>query len=72
MINMKKMIWEGWTVGDFVEELLPELDMIMSGNAITRPFKTKKELEKWCIENQPYYKKKIPEVISYFWERYGL
>ena len=72
MINMKKMIWEGWTVGDFVEDLKPELDMIMSGNAITRPFKTKKELEKWCSDNQPYYKKKIPEVVSYFCDRYGL
>ena len=30
MIDLQKHIWEGWTVGDFVEHLAPELDRIMS------------------------------------------
>ena len=57
MIDLQKHIWEGWTVGDFVERLAPELDRIMSGRSWRRPFTTKQELATWCRENQPYYKK---------------
>ena len=56
MIDLQKHIWEGWTVGDFVERLTPELDHIMSGCSWRRPFTTKQELAMWCRENQPYYK----------------
>lgn len=41
MIDLQKHIWEGWTVGDFVERLAPELDRIMSGRSWRRPFTTK-------------------------------
>lgn len=54
MIDLQKHIWEGWTVGDFVERLAPELDRIMSGRSWHRPFTTKQELATWCRENQPY------------------
>ncbi len=66
MIDLQKHIWEGWTVGDFVERLAPELDRIMSGRSWHRPFATKQELAMWCRENQPYYKKHIPGVVAYF------
>lgn len=33
MIDLQKHIWEGWTVGDFVDRLAPELDRIMSGRS---------------------------------------
>lgn len=65
-------IWEGWTVGDFVERFTPELDHIMSGRSWRRPFTTKQELATWCRENQPYYKKHIPGVVAYFARRYRL
>ena len=60
MIDLQKHIWEGWTVGGFVERLAPELDLIMSGRSWRCPFTTKQELATWCRENQPYYKKHIP------------
>lgn len=41
-VNMDKHIFEGWTVKNFIEELEPLVDMIMNGNAMTEPFKTKK------------------------------
>ena len=50
-----KHIWEGWTVGDFIEALKVELDLIMTGRSIYKPLKTKKDLAKWCADNQPYY-----------------
>lgn len=71
-INFDKMIWEGWTVKDFIEDLLPVADRIMNGEAITKPFKEKKELERWLTDNQPYYKKRIPDVCKFFAQRYGL
>jgi hypothetical protein len=64
-----KHIWEGWTVQDFIDELEPQFDMIMNGQSWKQPFKDEKELKTWCMENQPYYKKHIPEVFNYFKKR---
>lgn len=65
-MNLQKHIWEGWTVQDFINELEPMFNMIMSRQSWKEPFKTKGELEEWCKDNQPYYKKHIPEVYNYF------
>lgn len=65
-IDYDKHIWEGWTVGDFVEDLSPMFDMIQNKQSWYPPFSSKEELRKWCIENQPYYKKHIPEVYEHF------
>ena len=67
-----KHIWEGWTVGDFIEALKVELDLIMTGRSIYKPLKTKKELRKWCADNQPYYKQEVPEVVEYLAVFYGI
>lgn len=71
-INMEKHVWEGWSVRDFVTALSPQIDVIMSGGSWLRPFTDKEQLKKWCTENQPYYKKAIPDVINYFAEKYGI
>ena len=71
-INYDKHIWEDWTVRNFIEALQPSLDMIYNHKSWQKPFKTKNELKKWCIENQPYYKKYIPEVVKYFSIKYNL
>ena len=67
----EKHIWEGWRVCDFIDELKPELDLIMTGRSIYKPFKNKKALAKWCADNQPYYKEPIPEVVEFFTVYYG-
>ena len=72
MINFDKHIWEGWTVGNFIEALQPQLDMIMGGGSWQKPFTTKAQLSAWCKDNQPYYKKPIADVNKYFAQRYGL
>ena len=69
---MDKEIWEGWTVRDFIEDLKPTLDLIMKGQSWMKPLKTKKELKKWLIENQSYYKKHVPEVYNYFRKAYNI
>nr|DAE59780.1 MAG TPA: hypothetical protein [Caudoviricetes sp.] len=71
-INFDKHIYEGWTVGNFIEELQPDLDMIQTGNSWLKPMTTKTELRKWIGENQPYYKKPVPEVVNYFCSRYAI
>ena len=53
-IDFSKHIWEGWTVGDFINELSWQVEMIMSGGAICPPFVNKQELAEWCKANQPY------------------
>lgn len=69
---LSKHIWEGWTAGDFIEALQPQADLITAGRSWRKPFKTREELEAWCKDNQPYYKQTIPEVVSFFANRYGL
>ena len=71
-MEMTRHIWEGWTVADFIEALQPQADMIMEGRSWRRPFRSRAELETWCKDNQPYYKQTIPEVVSFFADRYGI
>lgn len=71
-MNTNKEIWEGWTVQNFIDELEPLVEMIMNGESWKKPFKDKSELKIWLKENQPYYKKNIPEVLAYFSNKYNL
>jgi hypothetical protein len=68
-INYNKDIYEGWKVIDFIERLEPMFDMVNSGQSWQEPFKNQKELKDWCKDNQPYYKKHIPEVYKYFLDK---
>lgn len=68
-IDLNKHVWEGWTVQDFIDELEPLFDQIMSGRSWQKPFKDKAELKAWCIDNQPYYKRYIPGVVEYFFKK---
>jgi hypothetical protein len=70
-VNLNKHVWEGWTVGAFIEELEPMFDMVMRGRSHQRPFKDKMELKRWLMDNQPYYKKHIPDVYKYFEKKYN-
>lgn len=71
-MNLNKEIWEGWTVQAFIDELEWSIKAIMSGQSRQTKFQSKEELKKWCMDNQPYYKKHIPEVVNYFAELYNL
>lgn len=66
VINRDKHIWEGWTVGAFIDELEPIFNMIVEGRSHIKPFKNREEIKKWCMDNQPYYKKYIKDVVDYF------
>lgn len=63
-MNLKREVWEGWTVQDFINELEPIIEY--------QTFNSKEELKKWCADNQPYYKKHIPEVVKYFADKLNI
>jgi len=71
-INLQKHVWEGWTVGAFIEELEMMFDMIMNNQSHIKKFTTKLEIKTWCKDNQPYYKKHIPDVCNYFVQKANL
>tara|TARA_Y100000033_G_scaffold3604_1_gene3091 strand:+ start:82 stop:309 length:228 start_codon:yes stop_codon:yes gene_type:complete len=75
-MNRDKHIWEGWTVNDFIESVEPffksQMDGGLWGLNHCGGFKDKKHLKKFIKENQPYYKKHIPEVYNYFLNKSGL
>ena len=65
-MNLQKHIWEGWTVGDFIDDLEPSFNMIQRNQSWQKPFTSREEVKKWCMSEQPYYKKYIKEVVDYF------
>ena len=71
-INYNKEIFEGWTVQDFIDELEPEIDAIMTNKSWVKSFKNKAQLKCYCMDNQPYYKKYIPEVVEHFANKYNI
>jgi hypothetical protein len=71
-MNLNKHIWEGWTVGSFINDLEPMINMIMQNQSWQKPFTKKEEVKKWCIDHQPGYKKHIPEVVNYFTTKYNI
>lgn len=71
-VEPEKHIWEGWKVQDFIDELEPLVNQIYDGKSINKPFKNRTELKKWCIDNQPYYKKYIPDVVNYFANKHNI
>lgn len=64
-MNINKHIWEGWTVGDFIESLHSPFHRLARREGLS-----KEDIKKWAMDNQPYYKKHIPEVVTYYWNEY--
>jgi hypothetical protein len=71
-MDLNRHVWEGWTVQAFIDELEYQVNIIMQGQSITKKFENKEELKLWCMDNQPYYKKSIPEVVKYFANKFNL
>lgn len=71
-IDYNKKVWEGWLVKDFIEALEDDISDIMNDFSIIPPFRNKDELKKYCMENQPYYKEYIPEVVEHFANKYNI
>ena len=71
-IDYNKHIWEGWTVQSFIDELDFLVEQVMNNQSYTTKIQTKKELKAFCMDNQPYYKKYIPEVVNHFAQQYNL
>ena len=64
-INLDKEIY-------FIEDLEMPLQMIMGGQRWMKPITNKAKLKRWCIDNQPYYKRYIPDVVNYFAKKYNI
>lgn len=67
-IDLDKHIWEGWTVGDFINEL--EMFYNLQKDILHERWSSKNDVKKWCMDNQPYYKKHIPEIVDYFYNKW--
>lgn len=65
-INKDKHVWEGWTVRDFIQDIEPIFNIVKTN------IKTKEDLRTFVKQNQPYYKKHIPEVYKYFLNKTNL
>lgn len=71
-IDYNKHIWEGWLVQDFINELDELVTIALAEKSHFKTIQTKKNLKEFCMSNQPYYKKHIPEVVEHFAQKYNL
>ena len=71
-MNLEKHIWEGWTVQNFIDELDDLVSIAVTGQSHFKTITTKQQLKEFCMNNQPYYKKYIPEVVNYFANYYNI
>jgi hypothetical protein len=71
-IDYNKHIWEGWLVRDFIDELESSINSAILNSGHIKKINNKKELKEFCMDNQPYYKKYIPEVVNHFAQQYKL
>lgn len=71
-INYNKHIWEGWRIKDFIDELEYAVDNLICNSIEFHITVTRKDIEKCCIDNQPYFKKVIPEVVEHFCQKYNI
>ena len=75
-VNIEKHIWEGWKVIDFINQIEPTLEIILSNHRDSfycdkKPFKSRDEFNSSVKMEQPYYSKYIPGVVSYFTRKYA-
>ena len=75
-VNIEKHIWEGWKVIDFINQIEPTLEIILSNHRDSfycdkKPFKSRDEFNSSVKMEQPYYSKYIPGVVSYFSRKYA-
>ncbi len=68
-MNRDKHIWEGWTVGDFIDDVEVTFNY---RSKYSNFWKSKEDLKEWVKSEQPYYKKHIPEVYEYFLSKTNL
>ena len=68
-MNRDKHIYEGWTVGDFIDDVEVTFNY---RSKYSNFWKSKEDLKKWVASEQPFYKKHIPEVYNYFLNKSGL
>ena len=68
-MNRDKHIYEGWTVGDFIDDVEVTFNY---RSKYSNFWKSKEDLKKWVASEQPFYKKHIPEVYNYFLQKSGL
>lgn len=69
MTDLNRHIYEGWTPQMFINDLELQFNMIQENRSWKKPFRNREEIKVWCMENQPYYKKYIKEVVDYFTDR---
>jgi hypothetical protein len=71
-IDYNKHIWEGWTVQNFIDELEQLVEIAVHGIGYFKTIENKEQLKEFCKDNQPYYKKHIPEVVNHFAQKYNI
>ena len=49
MINLQREVWEGWTVQDFINAVSEGIHIIMTGQSLEQPFKTKEEMIAYMV-----------------------
>lgn len=70
--NYSKHIWEGWTVRDFINDIEYSVDITINDYKSRGIVITKDIISRITSDQQPYYKRVIPDVVNYFCNKYNV
>lgn len=71
-VNYSKHIWEGWTVRDFINDIEYSVDITINDYKSRGIIITKDIIARITSDQQPYYKRVIPDVVNYFCNKYNI
>lgn len=71
-VNYSKYIWEGWTVRDFINDIEYSVDITINDYKSRGIVITKDIISRITSDQQPYYKRVIPDVVNYFCNKYNV
>lgn len=71
-VNYSKHIWEDWTVRDFINDIEYSVDITINDYKSRGIVITKDIISRITSDQQPYYKRVIPDVVNYFCNKYNV
>lgn len=71
-VNYSKHICEGWTVRDFINYIEYSVNITINDYKSRGIVITKDIISRITSDQQPYYKRVIPDVVNYFCNKYNV
>lgn len=70
--NLAKHLFNGLTVLDYANDLIPALVLIQSNRSYIKPIQNRTELTAWVIKNQMFTNEYYPDLVNYLADKFNI